>query len=79
MSKAEITELKPVATEEDRDIANHLRELADLMDEGKVSEIVIVANVRADGEFMRVAKFDDAWKALGALEYAKMTVHKGME
>lgn len=74
-----ITELKPVATEEDRDIANHLRELADMMDEGKVSEIVVVANVRSDGEYMRVAKFECAWKALGALEYAKMTVHKGME
>lgn len=77
--RAVILELKPIATETDLEIAGELRELADKLEAGEVAELVVVANLRADGQFMRVAKFDDAWKALGAIEYAKMTVHRGMD
>ena len=66
-------------TTEDLEIAQEVHDLADKLAAGDISEIVVVANIRADGQFMRVAKFDDAWKALGALEYAKQSVHRGMD
>lgn len=74
-----IAEFKRQPTELDIEIAQELRDLADKLENGDVTEIVAVANLRAEGQYMRVAKFDDAWKALGALEYAKQSVHKGME
>jgi CO dehydrogenase nickel-insertion accessory protein CooC1 len=74
-----IAEIKPRATEVDIKIAKDLRELADKLEAGDVSEIIIVANLRAEGQYQRVAKFDNAWKALGALEYAKQAVQCGME
>ncbi len=74
-----ITKFRHEPSEEDLEIAAELHELADRLAAGDVSEIVIVANIRADSSYMRVAKFDDAWKALGALEYARNAVHKGME
>lgn len=73
-----ITELKPRASEADKEIAADLRELADKLDAGEVSEIIVIANLRTEAMYQRISKFDDAWRALGALEYAKQTVHAGM-
>jgi len=45
---------------------------------GKITEIVCVANDKSEKAFVRISGFSDAWRILGALEYAKQTVHKGM-
>jgi len=73
-----IQEIKPVVSESDRDMAKELRQLADRLEAGDVSEISVVANIRADQSFYVYNNFDDAWRLLGALEYAKNGVHRGM-
>jgi hypothetical protein len=63
-----IRELKPKPSEGDLEIADSLRDLADKLEAGDVCEVVLVANLRAEGSYLRLSKFDDAWKLLGALE-----------
>lgn len=74
-----IREFRPQPTESDLGIARELRDLAEKLESGEVTEIVVVANLRAEGCYQRMANFDDCWKLLGALEYAKQTVHNGMD
>ena len=59
------------------EVAEYLRELADMVDAGDVTDIVIVANNVSDNCYMRYANFDDRWKMLGAIEYAKDGVNHG--
>ncbi len=59
------------------DVADYLRDLADKVENGEVTDIVIVANNTADNCYMRFANFDDRWQMLGAIEYAKDAVHNG--
>lgn len=41
---------------------------------GEIIEVVIVANDSAGQCYHRMSDFRDAWRLLGALEYAKTTV-----
>lgn len=59
------------------DNAAYLRELADRMERGEISECVVVLNDKRAGGYERWATFDDRWRMLGALEYAKTAVNGG--
>lgn len=56
--------------------ADILREYADRIERGEISEIVIVCNDRENSNFERFGHFNDRWRLLGALEYAKAAVHE---
>lgn len=59
-----------------RSDAAYLREFADEVENGDISEFVFVGNRKSDGCFLSHGSFDDRWRILGALEYAKNTVHE---
>lgn len=61
--------------EEWLEAATFLRELADRFERGEISECVCVVNDRADNTFQSFGHFEDRWRLLGALEYAKTSVH----
>lgn len=62
--------------EKRREDATRLRDYADQVESGSISEFVFVANQREDGCFLAHGSFDDRWRILGALEYAKNSVHE---
>lgn len=60
--------------------ADNLIDIAERVRRGELTDMVIVASSKkggADGFFMRYSNFSDAWRLLGALEYAKQSVHNG--
>lgn len=57
-----------------KDAAEQLRDYADRMERGEISEMVVVLNDRENKGFERFGHFDDRWRLLGALEYAKTVV-----
>lgn len=65
------------ATQCDKDMAEYLRELAERMDRGEIKDCVVVFNDMENKAYERYAVFEDRWRLLGALEYAKDSVHKG--
>lgn len=58
----------------DPEMAQRLRELADKVENGDVREIAVVADDQGDHVFWGMANFDDRWRLLGALEFAKSKV-----
>lgn len=54
--------------------ADTLRDLADKMEAGEISELVVVYNDISERCFASFGHFDDRWRLLGALEYAKQSV-----
>lgn len=66
-----IREIKPEGCSH---LAAELRKLADDVEAGTLTDVVIVGNDRGNGAFYRMAHFDDSWRMLGAIEYAKATV-----
>lgn len=62
--------------EKRKEDARKLREMADQVEAGEVTEFVVVANNKAEVCFFAIGCFDDRWRILGALEYAKQTVHE---
>lgn len=55
--------------------AAYLRDLADRVEAGEVPEIVVVYSDRVENGFASWGDFEDRWRLLGALEYAKAGVH----
>lgn len=55
--------------------ARWLRELADRFEAGEIQEMVCVINDIEGNCFHSFCHFDDRWRILGALEYAKNSVH----
>lgn len=73
---AEVVELKRRAPESMLSAAGYLRNLADRCEEGSVTELLVVSNVNEDGmAFEKYGAWEDRWRMLGALEYAKSAVH----
>jgi len=58
----------------DPELAERLRELAEKVESGDVRDIVIVADDQGERVFWGMANFDDRWRLLGAIEYAKSKV-----
>lgn len=56
------------------DAATYMRELADRMESGEIAECAIVINDRDGNCFESWGHFDDRWRLLGAIEYAKSKV-----
>jgi len=54
--------------------ANTLRDIADQMEAGEISEMVVVYNSLTERGFVSFGHFEDRWRMLGALEYAKQSV-----
>ena len=74
---AEIVELKKRAPESMSGAAQYLRELADRCESGTVTELLVVSNVNEDGmAFEKYGAWEDRWRMLGALEYARSAVHE---
>jgi hypothetical protein len=67
-----ITDGDATKRKEDADI---LRRLADQVESGEVTEFVAVANDRELGAYYRASVFADRWRILGALEYARQSIH----
>lgn len=57
-----------------REAARYLRDLADQIEAGDVSDVVIVHNNTAENFLASFGEFEDRWRLLGALEYAKAGV-----
>lgn len=62
-----ITEAKQHGAE----IAATLREMADEAEKGAVSGLVVVAQLRDKNQYWTHSHFEDKWRLLGAIEYAK--------
>lgn len=57
-----------------REAARYLRDLADQIEAGDVSDLVVVHNNVAENFLASFGEFEDRWRLLGALEYAKAGV-----
>ncbi len=55
--------------------AAFFRDFADRFERGEISEAVLVYNNREDTCFESWGHFEDRWRLLGALEYAKSGVN----
>lgn len=75
----DVTALRIVEDTPDQDVIDALETALEMARAGQLVEVVIVGNVKdADGPgYWRSAAFDDRWRLLGALEYAKDAVHRG--
>lgn len=71
-----LTKLKHPRADAWADAAKFLRELADRFEAGEVTEAVVVYNDSSDKHYASWGHFDDRWRLLGALEYAKGGVHQ---
>ena len=68
-----------VKKEGDVGMAEWMREVADEVEAGTVTEIVVICNNVEDRCFYRKASFENSWKLLGALEYARYALFKCLE
>lgn len=72
--------LTPVPIDKDLQLkrkadAEKIREIADLVENGDVTNIVIAYDDVSEGMYCCFTNFNDRWKILAALEYAKNSVH----
>jgi hypothetical protein len=54
-----------------------IRDLADQVERGDITECSIVANDIANNVYTCHLQFEDRWRLLAALEYARSKVHEG--
>lgn len=59
------------------DAAEYLRELATRCEAGELTDLVIVYNRKDEKVVGSWAEFEDRWRILGALEYAKSCLMEG--
>jgi hypothetical protein len=69
-----INAVDPERVELNREAAAYLRDLADRMEQNEILDIVVVFNDREARGFESYGNFQDRWRLLGALEYAKAGV-----
>lgn len=66
-----ITALPDPRAESRKADAQMLRDFADEVERGDVTEWVIAGNHRKDGYYFTSAGFEDRWRMIAAIEYAK--------
>lgn len=66
-----VVELRGPASEAMLEAARRLRDLADQCESGELTEVVVVGFLGREGEYVQYGSFDDRWRLIGALEYAK--------
>jgi hypothetical protein len=69
-----INAVDPERAEMNDRAAAYLRELADRVERNEILDIVVVLNDRENRAFESYGNFQDRWRLLGALEYAKSMV-----
>lgn len=76
MTDAPITlvPIDPERAARQRETAEWLRDLADRVDEGEIPDVVVVFNDLVEPGYAAFGDFQDRWRLLGAIEYAKSTV-----
>lgn len=72
-----VAHIKAIERPVNTDMIDALEEILAWVRAGHVPDIVIVGNHAEDGEFFRHSIYQDRWRLLGALEYAKDAVHRG--
>lgn len=60
-----------------KEASDYLCELADRVCSGDITEFVVVMHDRKEASFERYGHFEDRWRLLGAIEYAKGAVELG--
>jgi len=65
----------PKVAARNKEAAEYLRELADRWEKGEVLDMVIVLNDKTGKCYESYGNFDDRWRILAALEYAKGGVY----
>ena len=66
-----VVELRGPASDAMLRAAVRLREMADQCESGELTEVVVVGCLGREGEYVQYGSFDDRWRLIGALEYAK--------
>lgn len=69
-----VAKLTPTRADDWAEAAQWLRELADRFEAGEIADMVCVINDRERNRFVSYGLFDNLWRLLGAIEYAKATV-----
>jgi hypothetical protein len=69
-----INAVDPERVDRNKQAAAYLRELADRMERNEILDIVVVFNDKEARGFESFGDFQDRWRLLGALEYAKAGV-----
>lgn len=64
----------PARAKRNKEAAEYLRELADRWENNEILEMVVVTNDKEGQCFENYGNFEDRWRMLGALEYAKAGV-----
>lgn len=72
-----VTSIDEVHAERRQACAAQLRELADRMEAGAITDVVAVWNDVEELCFASWGDFTDRWRILGALEYAKSHIFRG--
>ncbi|RDC59770.1 hypothetical protein HME9302_00965 [Alteripontixanthobacter maritimus] len=73
----QVVKLDDASAGERAENAKYLRDMADDVEAGEITEFVVAANHRDDQCFSSFANFDDRWRILGALEYVKQSLVQG--
>jgi hypothetical protein len=73
-----VVDFKPRMLDSMKDAPRYLRELADRIESGLVTELIVVSNQSDDGHvYEKYGAWEDRWRILGALEDAKGRVYDG--
>lgn len=65
-----------IKREPNHDAIKILEELLALAQAGELTELAAAGNISSEGNFFRGAAFNDRWRMIGALEYAKSAIDR---
>jgi hypothetical protein len=73
-----LVEIKYQPTEGAIDTAECLRDLANKLEKGECRNVMVIGDIHTEKVFIRSGDWEDTWRLLGAIEYAKEGVLRGM-
>lgn len=68
--------IDPETVRKRKEDADRMREYADKLESGEITDVVIVMNNVGENCYERFGRWEDRWRMLGALEYAKTCIHE---